>query len=122
MKPIRTETDYRAALSEIETLWDAEEGTPEADRLEVLALLVQDYECRHYPIPAPDPIDFLAHVMEARGLTRKDLEPYIGHRGRVAEVLCRVRPLTLDMIRRLVDGLDLPADVLVRRYDTRMAA
>lgn len=122
MKPIRTETDYRAALSEIETLWDAEEGTPEADRLEVLALLVQDYERRHYPIPDPDPIDFLAHVMEARGLTRKDLEPYIGHRGRVAEVLGRVRPLTLEMIRRLVDGLDLPADVLVRRYDTRMAA
>lgn len=122
MKPIRSETDYRAALSEIESLWDTEEGTPEADLLEVLALLVQDYERRHCPMPDPDPIDFLAHVMEARGLTRKDLEPYLGHRGRVAEVLGRVRPLTLEMIRRLVDGLDLPADVLVRRYDTRMAA
>lgn len=66
MKPIRSETDYRAALSEIETLWDAEVGTPEADRLEVLALLVQDYERRHCPMPDPDPIDFLAHVMEGR--------------------------------------------------------
>lgn len=122
MKPIRTETDYRAALAEIETLWDAEDGSAEADRVEVLILLVQDYERRHHPIPDPDPIDFLAHVMEARGLTRKDLELYIGHRGRVAEVLGRVRPLTLDMIRRLVDGLGLPADVLLQRYETRTAA
>lgn len=122
MKPIRTEAGYRDALAEIDALWNAEDGTAEADRLEVLILLAQDYERQNHPIPAPDPIDFLAHVMEARGLTRKDLEPYIGHRGRVAEVLGRVRPLTLDMIRRLADGLGLPADVLVQRYETRTAA
>lgn len=122
MKPIRTESEYQAALAEIETLWDAPEGSSDADHLEVWVLLVEDYERRNHPIPDPNPIDFLSHVMEARGLTRKDLEPYIGHRGRVAEVLGRVRPLTLDMIRRLADGLGLPADVLVRRYETRTAA
>ena len=76
----------------------------------------------HYPIEAPDPIDFLQHVMEARAMTRKDLEPFIGSRARVAEVLNRVRPLTLNMIRRLASGLKLPADVLIRGYELKRAA
>lgn len=117
IKPIRTKRDYQAALKEIEALWDARSGTTEADRLEVLTLLVQAYEAEHYPIPDPDPIELLLHVMEARGLTRKDLEPYIGSRARVAEVLNRVRPLTLEMIRRLSEGLGIPADVLVQKYE-----
>ena len=75
----------------------------------------------HYPIPAPDPIDFLNYAMESRGLTRKDMEPYIGSRGRVAEVMNRVRPLTLAMIRRLSEGLNLPADVLIADYELRQA-
>lgn len=74
------------------------------------------------PIEAPHPIDFLLHVMDARGLTRKDLERYIGSRARVAEVLNRVRPLTLEMIRRLASGLKLPADVLIRGYGLKKAA
>jgi HTH-type transcriptional regulator/antitoxin HigA len=122
IKPIRTKRDHQAALAEIELLWEAKKGTPEADRLEVLSLLVEAYERRHEPIADPDPIDFLSHVMEARGLTRKDLEPYVGSRARVAEVLNRVRPLTLDMIRRLADGLGLPADVLIQPYDLKQAA
>lgn len=122
IKPLRSDLDYRVALKEAENLWDAQEGSAEADRLEILALLIQDYETRHYPIDAPGPIDFLLHVMEARGLTRKDMEPYIGPRGRVAEVLNRARPLSLEMIRRLSEGLNLPADVLVPRYETRRAA
>lgn len=122
IKPIRTKKDHQAALAEIERLWDAKKGTPEADRLEVLSLLVEVYERRHEPIADPEPIDFLLHVMEARGLTRKDLEPYIGSRARVAEVLNRVRPLTLEMIRRLSGGLDLPADVLIRPYEVKQAA
>lgn len=122
LRPIRTSREYQAALKEVETLWDAREGTPKADRLEVLALLVEAYERRHFPIEAPHPIDFLLHVMEARGMTRKDLEKYIGSRARVAEVLNRVRPLTLEMIRRLASGLNLPADVLIRGYDLRKAA
>lgn len=122
IRPIRSKKDHQAALAEIERLWDAKQGSPEADRLEVLSLLVEAYERRHEAIADPEPIDFLLHVMEARGLTRKDLEPYIGSRARVAEVLNRVRPLTLDMIRRLAAGLDLPADVLIRPYEVKQAA
>lgn len=122
LKPIKTKTEYKAALREVEALFDAPEGTPQADKLEVLAMLVEKYEARHYPIAAPDPIEFLNYAMEARGLTRKDLEPYIGSRGRVAEVLNRSRPLTLAMIRRLSEGLDLPADVLIADYELRQAA
>lgn len=122
LKPIRTKTEYKTALREIEALMDAAPGSPKADRLEVLAMLVEQYEARHYPIPAPDPIEFLNYAMEARGLTRRDLEPYIGSRGRVAEVLNRVRPLTLAMIRNLSEGLKLPADVLIMDYELREAA
>jgi HTH-type transcriptional regulator/antitoxin HigA len=122
LKPIRTKNEYKTALHEIEALFDAPAKTPEADRLEVLVMLVEKYEAKHYPITAPDPIDFLHYAMETRGLTRKDLEAYIGSRGRVAEVLNRARPLTLTMIRRLSDGLKLPADVLIADYDLRRAA
>ena len=122
LRPIRTKREHQAALDEVETLWNAPQGSPAADRLEVLVLLIEAYEREHYQIADPDPIDFLQHVMEARELTRKDLEPYIGSRARVAEVLNRVRPLTLDMIRKLADGLKLPADVLIRGYRVKRAA
>jgi HTH-type transcriptional regulator/antitoxin HigA len=122
LRPIRTKREHQAALREIEALWEAPSGSPEADRLEVLTLLVEAYERKQYPIEAPDPIDFLLFVMEARAMTRKDLEPYIGSRARVAEVLNRVRPLTLEMIRRLASGLKLPADVLIRGYELKRAA
>ncbi|MFZ4700229.1 MAG: helix-turn-helix domain-containing protein [Candidatus Methylumidiphilus sp.] len=120
LKPLRNETDYRAALDEAERLWDAPEDSPEADSLELLALLIEDYESRNYPIADPDPIDFLIHALEARGMNAEDLEPFIG--GRVDEVLNRVRPLSLDMIRNLTEGLHLPAEVLIRRYPLQDAA
>lgn len=119
LKPIRTKKDYQAALDEAAHLWDAPARSPAAERLDVLALLIEDFERRHYPVSAPDPIEFLQHVMESRDLTRKDLEPYIGPRGRVADILNRTRPLTLDMIRRLAEGLKLPADVLIKPYRLR---
>lgn len=122
LRPIRSKREHQAALKEAEALWNAPEGSPEADRLEVLTLLIEAFEREHFPIEDPDPIDFLQHVMEARGLARKDLEPYIGSRARVAEVLNRVRPLTLEMIRNLSDGLELPADVLIRGYRVKRAA
>ena len=117
LKPIRNKKEHQAALKEIETLWSAKDGSPEADRLEVLSLLVERYEQEHFPIPDPDPIDFLHYVMESRGLARKDLEPFIGSRARVAEVLNRVRPLSLEMIRNISAGLKIPAGVLVQRYE-----
>ncbi len=85
-------------------------------------MLIEDYERHHFPIADPDPIEFLLQMMADRGLTRKDLEPFIGPRGRVADILNRNRPLTLAMIQRLVAGLNLPADVLVHSYDLNKRA
>ncbi len=113
LRPIRTKRDYRVALKQVELLWDAPTRSAQAVRLEVLTLLIQEYEREHYPIPDAEPIDFLLHVMDTRGLTRKDLEPFIGSRARVAEVLNRVRPLSLEMIRRLSTRLGIPAEVLM---------
>ncbi len=119
LRPIRTKKDYQAALAEVERLWDAPTKSIQADRLDVLTLLIEQYERQHFPIADPDPIDFLNHVMESRGLTRKDLEPYIGPRGRVSDILNRIRPMTLEMIRRLAAGLNLPVEVLIRPYPLR---
>lgn len=116
LRPIRTDEDHRAALAEIEGLWNTPDGTPEADRLEELAMLVEAYEQAHYPIAAPDLVSFLEYAMDSRSLTRLDLEPHIGPRGRVSDVLNRVRPLSLGMIRKLSEGLGLPADVLIQPY------
>ena len=122
LRPIRNKREHAAALKQAEALWNARKGSPEEDRLLLLTLLIEAYEREHFPVPAPDPVDLLLHVLEARGLARKDLEPYIGSRARVAEVLNRVRPLTIEMIRRLCDGLGLPADVLIQGYKLRKAA
>ena len=119
IRPIHNKKEYKAALFEIEQLWTAPAKSAEADRLDVLALLVEHYEKTHFPIADPDPIEFIEHVMESRGLSRKDLEPVIGPRGRVADILNRTRPLTLEMIRRLVSQLNLPAEVLVKPYVMR---
>lgn len=119
LKPIHTKKDYQAALAEIERLWDAPAKSSDADKLDILTLLVERYERVHYPIADPDPIEFIHHVMDSRGLTRKDMEPYIGARGRVADILNRTRPLTLEMIRRLAVNLKLPAEVLVKPYQLR---
>ena len=122
LKPIRSKKEYQAALAHAARLWDAPAKSAEADRLDLLSMLIENYERRHHPIPDPDPIEFLNHVMEARGLSRKNLEPYIGPRGRVADILNRTRPLTLEMIRRLADGLNLPAEVLIKPYPLRPQA
>jgi HTH-type transcriptional regulator / antitoxin HigA len=122
IRPIKTRADHRAALKEIERLMDAKPGTPAGDRLEVLITLVDHYESQHDPIEPPDPIDALLYHMESRGLTRRDLEPFLGSRARVAEVLNRRRPLTIDMIRKLHEGLGISADVLIRPYSVRGSA
>ena len=114
MKPIRTRADYKAALVEVERLWGAKSGTPKGDRLDVLATLIDAYEARHYPMDPPDPIEAIQFRMEQLGLTRKDLEPLIGTRARVAEVMNRKRSLSIDLIRRLDQHLGISADVLIR--------
>lgn len=116
VRPIRTEADHQAALAEIAALMDAKMGTPEGDRLDVLATLVEAYETAHFQIEAPNPIAAIRFMMEQKQFSRRDLEPAIGSRARVAEVLNRRRPLTLPMIRRLSPLLDIPADVLIQPY------
>ena len=101
IQPIKKEKDYQATLREIESLFKAAPGTPESDRLDVLTTLVEAYENRHFQIPLPDPIEAIIYHMESRGLTRRDLEPYIGSRSRVSEILNRKRAPTIDMIRKL---------------------
>ena len=116
IQPIKKEKDYHATLREIESLLQAAPGTSEGDRLDVLTTLVEAYEDRHFRIPLPDPIEAIIYHMESRGLTRSDLEPYIGSRSRVSEILNRKRALTIDMIRKLHGGLGIPAEVLIQPY------
>lgn len=122
IRPIRNKADHRRALREAERLWDAEPGTPEGDRLDVLVTLIEAYEAKHVSVPLPDPIAAIEFMMEQKGLSRRDLEPAIGSRRRVSEVLARKRPLTLPMVRKLNALLHIPADVLVQRYPTRSVA
>jgi len=115
IRPIHTEADYKAALKEIAALMDSDPdlGTPEGDRLEILATLVQAYEAKHLPMAAPDPIEAIKFRMGQSGLSVSDLEPLIGKSNRVYEVLNRKRPLTLAMIRRLHHSLGIPASSLI---------
>ena len=115
IKPIRTESDYLAALRTVSALIDLDPAadTPEGELLDVLGTLVQAYEAKHYPIDPPDPIEAIKFRMEQQGLTPKDLELYIGSSGRVSEVLNRKRRLSLQMVKRLHDGLHIPYESLL---------
>jgi HTH-type transcriptional regulator / antitoxin HigA len=122
LKPIRNKKDYEAALKQVERLWGARLGTEEGDRLDVLATLIDVYEAAHYPVDPPDPIEAIKFRMEQQGLSRKDLEPLIGMRTRVAEVLNRRRSLSIGMIRRLHKKLGISAEVLIRPSRREQAA
>lgn len=114
LKPIRTEADHTAALAEIERLWGAETGTPDGDRLDILATLIDAYETAAFPMESPDPIAAIEFRLEQIGLTHADLEPLIGTPALVADVMNRKRGLSIDMIRRLHEVLGISADVLIR--------
>ena len=119
IKAIRTEQDYLAALREVSALIDHDPSldTPEGERLDVLGTLVQAYEAKHYPIDPPDPIDAIKFRMEQSNMTVKDLVPYIGPLNRVYEVLNYKRSLSLNLIRKLSEGLQMPAEVLIRETE-----
>lgn len=114
LKPIRNEADYKANLARLEALMDAKPGTAEGDELEILASLIERYEDDRFPIDAPTPLAAIRFRMEQQALSPRDLEPYIGSRARVLEVLSGTRPLSIDMIRALNQGLGIPAEVLIR--------
>ncbi len=122
LKPIRTKADYESALSEVERRWGAKSGTRDGDRLDILATLIEAYETAHYPMDPPDPIEAIKFRMEQQGLSRKDLEPFIGTRTRVAEVLNRKRSLSIGMIRRLHKHLGISAEVLIKQSHRNKAA
>jgi HTH-type transcriptional regulator/antitoxin HigA len=122
VKPIRTQKDHKAALEEIERIWEkATPGTPHGDKLEVLSVLVDSYEREHFAIPAPDPIEAIRFRMDQEGLTNKDLLPIFKTRARTSEVLSRRRRLNLAMIRKLHEKLEIPVDCLVKSYKLKRA-
>ena len=112
-KLLKTEEEYNKALKRIEELFDAESGTQEADELELLVTLVELYEKEHFPIEAPDPVSAIKFRMEQEGLTNEDMTEYLGSKSRVSEVFSHKRGLSINMIRKLVSGLHIPADVLI---------
>ena len=113
IRPIKTEQDYEQALERIAELMDARPNTKAGDELDVLTTLVEAYETQHFPIEPADPVDAILFRMEQQGLERKDLEPFLGSRHRVSEVLNRRRGLSIDMIRRLHKGLKIPLENLI---------
>ncbi len=121
IKPIKTDTDYRAALKEIKALMSAELDSPEGEKLDVLVTLVEAYERKHYPLDLPDPVEAIKFEMEQKGLSVKDLEPMIGKSNRVYEVLNHKRSLTLKMIRRLHEQLGIPAESLIKQPEQRLS-
>ena len=115
VKPIKTKRDYEMALKAIERLMGAKRDTPEGDRLDVLVTLIEAYEARHFPLDLPDPVAAIKFVMEHRGLSVKDLVPFIGQPNRVYEILSHRRPLTMTMAWKLHRGLGIPAESLIRQ-------
>lgn len=113
IRPIRNASDHESALKRVEALMMAKAGTDQGDELEVLTTLVDAYESRHFPIESPDPVEAIRFRMEQLGLERKDLEPFIGSRARVSEVLNRRRGLSLKMIRALHEELEIPLEALI---------
>lgn len=116
LKPIKTEADYRAALKRLEEIFDAKPGAPDSDELDILGLMVDDYENRHYPIEAPDPIEAIKIRMKEMHLKQVDLVSEIGGKSRVSEILNRKRRLTVKMIRKLSTRLNLSSNLLIKDY------
>jgi HTH-type transcriptional regulator/antitoxin HigA len=115
-KVIKTEKDYQIALKRLEVIFDSKKGSKNGDELELLSLLIDNYEKEKFPIDLPDPIDAIKFRMEQLGYSQKDLTEVIGLKSRVSEILNRKRKLTLEMIRKLHEVLGIPTEVLVREY------
>ena len=117
IKPVRTDKEYERALKRVNEIMDCDKGTPEWDELDILVTLLEAYESIEYPIGLPDPISAIEYELDCRGLRVRDLTSCIGSFSTVVAVLEKREPLTLEMIRRLHDNLDISADILIQRYD-----
>ncbi len=116
LKPIKTKKDYQQALDRLEVIFDAKKRTPEGDELEILGILIDQYEKEHFPIDLPDPIEAIKFRMEQLGFTQTDLAKVVGLKSRASEILSKKRKLSLDMIRKLHEKLNIPTDVLIQPY------
>jgi HTH-type transcriptional regulator/antitoxin HigA len=116
LKIIKNKKDYNEALERLEKVFDAKRGTPLGEELEILALLIDQYEKEHFPIDAPDPIEAVKFRMEQLGMKQKDLAQTLGFKSRVSEILNKKRKLTLEMIRKLNEELNIPTSILIKEY------
>ena len=116
IKPIKTEQDYQDALNRLDVIFDAKAGTTEGDELEILGLLIDNYENKHFPIDLPDPIEAIKFRMEQLGYTQNDLSKILGQKSRASEILNKKRKLSIEMIRKLHEVLNIPTNVLIQAY------
>ena len=121
IKPIKTEQDYQEALQEVDKLIDAKSNTPDGDKLDILVTLIEAYEEKNHPVLPPEPVEAILHQMESQELSRKDLVPLFGTRSRVSEILNKKRSLSINMIRKLQDGLGISAEILIQSYDLKIS-
>lgn len=117
IKIIKTEAEYQSALEELDSIFSAKPGTPDGDRFELLSLLIEAYEQKHFPIGPPDPIEAIKFRMDQMGMTISDLGEVLGYKSRASEILNRKRKLTLPMMRRLREKMGIPAEVLLQAYE-----
>jgi HTH-type transcriptional regulator / antitoxin HigA len=122
IRPIRNEADHKAALTEIDRLWDAQDGTPEADIMEVLAILVEDYESKRWPVTASSPLEILRYAVSEMGHTQSGLAALLGSRSRASEILKGKRPLTIEAVRKISAAWNIPAELLIAPYEIETAA
>jgi len=116
IRPIKNKKDYQAALNRLEVIFDSKPGTPQGDELEVLGILIDNYEKLNYPVDFPDPIEAIKFRMEQLGYNQSDLANVVGLKSRASEILNKKRKLTLDMIRSIHDALNIPTNVLIQSY------
>ncbi|HZY80589.1 MAG TPA: helix-turn-helix domain-containing protein [Cyclobacteriaceae bacterium] len=116
LKLLKTKKDYEQALERLDVIFDAKKGSKEGDELEILGILIEQYENEHFPIDLPDPIEAIKFRMEQLGYTQTDLAKVVGLKSRASEILNRKRKLSLEMIRQLHDKLNIPTDVLIQAY------
>jgi HTH-type transcriptional regulator/antitoxin HigA len=116
IKAIKTEDDYNEALKRLEVVFDAQKDTPQGDELEVLGILIDQYEQEHFPVDLPDPVEAIKFRMEQLGYTQQDLANIVGLKSRASEIINRKRKLSLKMIRQLNKKLRIPTDVLIQVY------
>jgi HTH-type transcriptional regulator / antitoxin HigA len=122
IRPIRNEADHKAALTEIDRLWDAQDGTPEADIMEVLAILVEDFESKRWPVTASSPLEILRYAVSEMGHTQSGLAALLGSRSRASEILKGKRPLTIEAVRKISAAWNIPAELLIAPYEIETAA